>query len=110
MSCEDLDDIRHPHNGCSRSCVDELQVWYQRQYPTSSALLSGTHIVLIGIDGLGVECLFANLFMLHDVLAHPYVPIDAKDDIYPTRECEEVGLQSSYEDWRHCDKLTISEL
>jgi len=73
-------------------------------------LLSRTYIVLIGIDGLGVECLFANLFMLLDVLAHPDVPVDSKDDVYPTRERKEVGLQSSYEDWRHCDKLTISEL
>ena len=48
--------------------------------------------------------------MLLDVLAHPYVSIDAKDNIYPTREREEVGFQPSYKNWWNCDKLTISEL
>ena len=69
-----------------------------------------TYIILIRVDGLGVERLFANLFVLLDVLAHPYVPINTKDDINPTRECEEVGLQSSYKNWWNCDKLTISKL
>jgi len=72
--------------------------------------VSRTYVILIGIDGFGVECLFADLFMLLDVLAHPYVSIDAKDDIYPTGERKEVGLQSSYKNRRNCDKLTISEL
>jgi hypothetical protein len=73
-------------------------------------ILSRTYVILVGIDSLGVECLFPDLLMLLDVLTHPYVSVDAKDDIYPTRERKEVGFQSSYKCWRNCDELAISEL
>jgi hypothetical protein len=71
-------------------------------------ILRRTYIILVRIDSLGIECLFADLFVLLNVLAYPYVPIDAKDDIDSTRERKEVGFQSPYKDGRNCDQLTIS--
>ena len=68
---------------------------------------AATHVVLVRVDGLCVEPLFAFLLTLLDVFANPYVAVQPEDEVYATREGNEVRLQTTDEDGRNSNELPI---
>jgi hypothetical protein len=69
-----------------------------------------TYIIYIGVDAFGIKTFFPFLFSLLNMLANPDIAVETKDKVNATRQCNEVGLETSNQNGRYCDKLSISQL
>ena len=69
-----------------------------------------THVVLVGIDGLRVEAVFAFLLALFDVLTDPDVAVQAEDEVHAARERDEVRLEPPDERRRDRHELAVAQL
>jgi hypothetical protein len=49
-----------------------------------------TYIILVGVNRLRIEALFAFLVALFNVLAHPNVPVQPEDEVHVARQANEV--------------------
>ena len=72
-----------------------------------NARKTATHVVLVRVDGFCVEPLLAFLLAFLDVFANPYITVQPEDEIYATREGNEVRLQTTDEDGRNSNELPI---
>ena len=72
-----------------------------------NARKAATHVVLVRVDSFCIKSLLALLLTLLDVFANPYVAVQPEDEVYATREGNEVRLQTADEDRRHSNELPI---
>jgi len=90
MRRQDLNDIGHAGDGGARRVVDE--------------------VIAIRVHRLCVEALLALLLALLDVLADPYVAVEAENEVDAAGEGEEVRFEAADKEGRDGDELAVAEL